>query len=264
MKRIIVFLLSASIFVFSFCGCNSKENTNHVKISQGAQKAADKTIEYVDAFIDFDMEAKEASEKINAISKNTVFLEENDSLVDSEISLCSYYIEDFIDEAYIDDDLDRTRASNRLINIRNSLAYNSGNNIRKFSSYDITKYNLAELCINRNLMEHSFVTTTISTKNIVKIDDCYIASFTLKDKKSFTINIYTYGLCSDLKNNDYVTLTGVFDYNETSESLSINLYAANDSFLSKKENKELYTDITKYDSVSLLYDKIKGYNDGIE
>lgn len=257
MKKGIACLLLAALLSVSCFGCGSEEKSNsNLKISRGAQKAATEAIQYVDDFMDFKIEAKEASQKIKDISESFVQTEEKDSNIETEISLCGYAVEDFVDKGYQSDGLDKARATNKLVTERNSLASDSGNSLRELSSNNSKKYNLAELCVNRNLIKYSFVTTTISTKKLFQDEKSYSCSFLLKDNKLLSLCIYTSGFYSDLKDRDYITITGVFDYVKGGDSVALMIYAVNNSFIEEKTNKKLYTNVKKFESKGLLYDII--------
>lgn len=256
MKKFLSLLIS-TILIVACCGCSSEKSNSNLKISKGAQKAASSVIQYIDNFIDFDIGAREASEKINDISKDFVSTGENDSKIETEISLCYYYVNDFVDGGYQGDNLDKSRATNRLITERNSLASDSGNALRELSPNNINNYSLAELCINRNLIKYSFVTTTIPTKELLEAEKSYSCHFTLKDKKHLFLNIYTCGFNSDIKDNDYITVTGVFDYVKSDSSVSLMIYAVNNTFVADKVNKKLFEKVEKYTSEELLYDIIE-------
>ena len=260
MKKVLCVLF---VCLFLLCSCSStnidKTNDSDLKISDAARKAAKETIKYIDDFANFNITADKAKSGIENISNNFVETADDDNQIGMLIDLCGYYVGDFVDNIYVDLGLNKLQATNRLIAKRNELAFNSGNDlyIIKHSNSKNKKYSLAELCINRNLIKFNFITTTLSTKSFTKNSNVYSCSYKLKDDKLLFMHLYPFGFCDDIKTNDYITVSGIFDYLKDDDTVTLYLYAVDNSFIDDNLNKELYFDVTKYTSEQLLYDIIE-------
>lgn len=244
-KKIV--LVIAIILCFTSCGNNNTRSNPYnddSKISSTARVLGEDALEVIDGFLDEKTTSSSATKKLNKILSKFPS-DEEESIINTCISLCSFVIDDF-DSEY--NSISDEKLKIKLLIERNELSDRLGEEYREIVvDKSPIKVNLRELAINHSIYDGEYITTTIDIEDKTGGALFWYYEFEVDglDSDFNHIMFYPNGYPVYCPKESMTTITGVFDDDSYNDNLNFTITGINSDSVSKEADKSLYYNLNK-------------------